>query len=185
VADGFSGVVLTGGRSTRMGQDKSLLVVDGEAMATRVMRALREAGASEVACVGGDVDALHALGMIAIPDETPDAGPLGGLLAGMAWAAEPATIVAPCDLTDPSAAQFQQLLGAFVDSDALAAVPIVDGRWRPLPVVVRAAAHDELSQAFAAGERAVHRAIERIDFLAVDVGAVPDADTPEDLSRRR
>jgi hypothetical protein len=54
-----------------------------------------------------------------------------------------------------------------------------------LPAALRAQARDTLSEAFAGGERAVHRALERIDFLAVDVGAMSDADTPEDLSRRR
>ena len=37
----------------------------------------------------------------------------------------------------------------------------------------------------AEGERAVHRAMERLDFVAVDVGALADADTPEDLPGHR
>lgn len=168
-----------------MGRDKALLPIDNVPMATRVVRALEDAGATEVACVGGDIDALRALGHFAIVDEHPDAGPLGGVLTGVAWASEPITVVAPCDLLLPSAGPFRELVAALTESDAMAAVPIVDGRWRPLPAALRSSVLTRLSESFASGERAVHRAVERLDFLAVDVGALPDADTPEDLSDRR
>ena len=185
MVDGWSGVVLTGGRSERMGRDKALLPIGDEPMATRVVRALKEAGATEVTCVGGDITALRALGHAAIDDDTRDAGPLGGVLTGLAWASEQITVVTPCDLLVPSAGPFRALVAALVGSDALAAVPVVDGRWRPLPAALRAAARPALSQAFAEGERAVHRAMERLDLLVVDVGGLPDADTPEDIRDHR
>jgi molybdopterin-guanine dinucleotide biosynthesis protein A len=138
-----------------------------------------------VACVGGDVAALRALDLVAIDDEDPDAGPLGGILSGMAWAREGITVVTPCDLLDPSARPFRELVAALVAGDVTAAVPIVDGRWRPLPAALRRSARPVLSEAFGAGERAVHRAMERLDFVAVDVGALTDADSPEDLPGHR
>ncbi|MEY2422939.1 MAG: hypothetical protein QOI95_3006 [Acidimicrobiaceae bacterium] len=177
--------MLTGGRSQRMGRDKALLVVDGEPMARRVARALTEAGAAEVLCVGGDIDALRALGLVAIDDEHADAGPLSGVLTGMAAASEPITVVAPCDLVDPTERSFRDLVRALAAGEAMAAVPIVDGRWRPLPAALRTSAHPALVEAFAEGERAVRRALERLDLVAIDVGALPDADTPEDLPDRR
>ena len=144
-----------------------------------------DAGATEVACVGGDVVALRALGHVAIDDDDPDEGPLGGVLTGLAWAREPITVVAPCDLVIPSERPFRELVAALITSDTLAAVPIVDGRWRPLPAALRAESRSTLAEAFADGERAVHRAMERLDFVAVDVGALPDADSPEDLPGHR
>ena len=44
----FSGAVLTGGASRRMGRDKALVLVDGETLGERVVDALRRAGASDV-----------------------------------------------------------------------------------------------------------------------------------------
>jgi molybdopterin-guanine dinucleotide biosynthesis protein A len=64
-------------------------------------------------------------------------------------------------------------------------VPIVDGQWRPLPAALRTAAGPVLAEAFAEGERAVHRALERLDFVTVDVGVLTDADTPKDLPDHR
>ena len=168
-----------------MGRDKALLRIDGEPMAIRAAHALQQAGAVEVVCVGGDLEALRALGLVALDDAYPNAGPLGGVLEGMAWANEHVTVITPCDLVAPSAAAFAKLVDALLSSDALAAVPVVDGQWRPLPIALRAAASPLLSEAFAEGERAVHRAIERLIFVAVDVGPLTDADTPEDLPDHR
>lgn len=44
----FSAVVLAGGRSSRMGREKALLTVDGEAMWRRQREVLRAAGAAEI-----------------------------------------------------------------------------------------------------------------------------------------
>ena len=185
MGDDWAGVVLTGGRSRRMGRDKALVEIDGEAMAASVARALTDAGASDVVCVGGDTDALRSLGLAAIEDDHPDAGPLGGILSGLAWAPEELAVVAPCDLVSPSARPFRDLAAKLMAGRAMAAVPIVDGHWRPLPAALRTSARDALAEAFADGERAVHRAMERLDFVTVDVGALRDADTPEDLPGHR
>ncbi|MEY2460667.1 MAG: hypothetical protein QOG30_2497 [Acidimicrobiaceae bacterium] len=168
-----------------MGRDKALLRIDGEPMALRVAHALAEAGADEVVCVGGDLEALRVLGLVALDDDDPNPGPLGGVLTGMAWASHPVTVVTPCDLLVPSARAFRQLVDALADSGAVAAVPIVDGHWRPLPVALRGLARAALAEAFAGGERAVHRAMEGVARVEVDLGPLTDADTPEDLPGHR
>jgi molybdopterin-guanine dinucleotide biosynthesis protein A len=135
--------------------------------------------------VGGDLEALRALGLVALDDDYADPGPLGGVLTGMAWAREEVTVVTPCDLLVPSAQAFRELVAALIGSEAIAAVPIVDGRWRPLPAALRAPARGVLADAFAGGERAVHRAMDGLARVAVDVGPLTDADTPEDLPDHR
>lgn len=168
-----------------MGRDKALLRIDGEPMAVRAAHALKEAGAIEVVCVGGDLEALRALGLVALDDDYPNAGPLGGVLTALAWANNQIAVVTPCDLLVPSARPFRELVSALAVSEATVAVPIVDGQWRPLPAALRSLVRPALADAFAEGERAVHRALERLDFVAVDVGPLPDADTPEDLPDHR
>ena len=48
----FSGAVLTGGRSRRMGTDKALVAVEGRPMVVRVAAALRAAGARGLPVAG-------------------------------------------------------------------------------------------------------------------------------------
>jgi molybdopterin-guanine dinucleotide biosynthesis protein A len=164
-----------------MGRDKALLPIANAPMAVRVVRALEEAGALDVVCVGGDTPALTALGLDAIDDDYPEGGPLGGVISGLSHADEQVTLITPCDLTEPDPAAFRSLVAVLLQSDALVAVPIVGGVWRPLPAAFRAGSRRGLLEAFEAGERAVHRAIERLDFVSADVGPLPDANSPEDL----
>jgi molybdopterin-guanine dinucleotide biosynthesis protein A len=169
-----------------MGQDKALLRVDGEPMALRVANALRAAGADSVVCVGGDEPSLRALGLDVIADDQPGEGPLVGFLGALRWSATAITVVSPCDLISPRASSFRTLVEALSgDASALAAVPIVDGRWRALPIALRSSAAPMLTESFTAGERAVHRALERVPFVEVDAGPLADADEPEDLDGRR
>src|SRR5437016_12106711 len=102
VDERFDAFVLTGGKSERMGRDKALMPIDGVPMATRVARALEQAGADNVTCVGGDVIALRELGLVAVVDEWEGTGPLGGVISSLGATSAPLSLVAPCDLLDPS-----------------------------------------------------------------------------------
>ena len=182
----FEAFVLTGGRSERMGRDKALLEIDGVPMARRVTDALERAGAARVRCVGGDVEALTALGLDALDDEHPGAGPLAGVMVALKASTQHLTLVAPCDLIDPRPERFAELVVGLVGSArAQAAVPLVDGTWRPLPCALRSTALTRLGDAFAAGERAVHRGLAELERIEVDAGSFPDADTPDDLRGHR
>src|SRR5260370_33366300 len=76
-----AGFVLAGGRSSRMGQDKALLTLGGEALVKRGVRKLSEVCA-EVSISGGTED-LTRFGNV-IPDKNPGCGPLGGIVAALA-----------------------------------------------------------------------------------------------------
>ncbi len=95
-----SGIVLTGGESRRMGRDKALLPVGTPptALAVRVAGALRAGACPDITCVGGDLAALRALGLDAVPDDHPGEGPLGGVLTGLRTAALGIVLVLACDL---------------------------------------------------------------------------------------
>ncbi len=172
--------MLTGGASRRMGTDKALVEIDGLAMAARVARALRTAGATEVVCVGGDLRTLAALGLDARPDRHPGAGPLGGVLTALALSANPTVVAAPCDLLSPDAAAFTALLRALdADPAALAASP---SPTDPLPVALRRRALPALVRIFDHGERSLHRAFAALPHVAAPLAAGADADGPGDLA---
>jgi len=70
-------LLLAGGKSSRMGQDKSRLEIEGRTLLDRSLDLLRQTGAGRV-LISGDVS-----GYDCIPDLLPDCGPLGGLHAVM------------------------------------------------------------------------------------------------------
>jgi molybdopterin-guanine dinucleotide biosynthesis protein A len=183
----WSGAVLTGGRSARMGRNKALVEVDGIAMACRVASALVAAGAAEVFCVGGDEAALAALGLEVVADAHPGDGPLGGVLTALRRARHPVVLLAPCDLLAPDVDDLRRTVAVLAGTAPTvdAAVPVVGGRLQPLDGAFRQHAAAALGDAFAGGERSVKRALRDIEVVEVEgfaADAFADADTPADLA---
>ena len=83
------GLVLAGGRASRMGGgDKTLLKVGGATILARVLTRIRPHCTSIVLNANGDASRFSAFGLPLVADEVPDfAGPLAGILAGLEWAA--------------------------------------------------------------------------------------------------
>ena len=185
----FTGAVLCGGGSRRMGRDKALVVVDGRALAVRVADTLRAAGAAGVVAVGGDAAALAALGLAVVPDDEPGAGPLAGIVTALRHRPGPGDgvmFVAACDLVTPSPAAVRATVAALgAEPGRDLTVPVAGGRRQWMHAAWRHRAGAPLAAALAAGERAVHAAVAaaglRVVELAVPAAAVADADTPGDL----
>ncbi len=77
------GVILAGGKSSRMGTDKAGLRIDGESMLLRMRRVLKAAGCMQVMLSGHARDDWHA---DTIPDKLSDTGPVGGIVSTLCWA---------------------------------------------------------------------------------------------------
>lgn len=179
----FSGAVLAGGRSRRMGQDKAFVEVDGVPMVERVAAALREVGAAEIRITGGDQDRLEALGLIVDPDAEPHAGPLAALIASLEQGRHDPVVVLACDLPWVSAGAIGRVLDALDQADA--AVP-TDGEQRQwLYGVWRRRCLPSMRAAYEAGDRAIHRAVRDLDVrvvAGVSPAVLADADRPGDLA---
>ena len=202
----FSGVILTGGASRRMGTDKALVPIprpvdparEGRAdpadpahatvpLVAVAAEALRQAGAHDITCIGGDQRALEELGLAWHPDDAPGEGPLAGLVTGLRVAPLPMVVVLTCDLPAIDGASVRGLVNALsLAGDADAAMPERGGRLQILTAAYRRSVLPVLEAAFADGERSVRRAvapltIEVIDHL--DADRLVDVDSPDDLDR--
>lgn len=71
-------IILVGGASSRMGEDKAALDWGGRRAVDRVADLAREAGAGRVMTAGGDY------GLPFVADPAPQAGPVAGVLAAAA-----------------------------------------------------------------------------------------------------
>lgn len=85
-----AGVILSGGRSSRMGGgDKSLMPLGGSTLLGRIVRRLQPQVQALAISANGDTGRFSAFGLPVLPDTVPGfAGPLAGVLAAMEWADE-------------------------------------------------------------------------------------------------
>lgn len=182
-----AGLLLTGGRSTRMGVDKAALVVDGVTLAERAAAAL-VAVVSPVLEVGPGYSSLAV-----VTEETPGAGPLGALVAGAAALASRGhgggAVVLATDLPYVTAGLVRVL--ASHPSDATI-VPLVNGRRQLVAARYSPQALDRAPALFAAGRRSLSALVDELDIVDlteddlaffVDLRELQDVDTPADLSR--
>ncbi|URX64413.1 molybdenum cofactor guanylyltransferase [Luteibacter anthropi] len=84
------GLILAGGRSSRMGHDKALLKIDGTTLLNRTSQVLRDAGADLVVVSGSRPGG--------IPDHFDNAGPLGGIASAAPFLPDGRWLVVPVDM---------------------------------------------------------------------------------------
>ena len=97
---GLAAVILAGGEARRMGgADKPLLRLGGQTLLARILATLAPDHAHIAISASGD-PARFRTTLPILPDPIPGQGPLGGVLAGLEWAAglgAPALLTVPGD----------------------------------------------------------------------------------------
>jgi molybdopterin-guanine dinucleotide biosynthesis protein A len=112
-----------------MGRDKALLKLDGETLAARGLRKLRNVCA-EVAIAGGS-DELRGLARL-IPDRWPLCGPLGGIVSALEQSAYEWNLFLAVDMPFVPELKLRELVDRLAVGRQLLSVPQVDGRVHPL-----------------------------------------------------
>ena len=124
--------ILAGGASSRMGTDKSQLLIERQTFTDRIANTLRKVTDS-VTIVGRSLDASS---LPSVPDIYPQWGALGGLHAALSASDREWAIVVACDLPFVTPELFLHLGGMRLDHDAV--VPVQqDGRPQPLAALYR------------------------------------------------
>lgn len=194
------GVILSGGRSSRMGRPKALLATGAaETFVARVARTLREGGVDGVVVVAPDEELAIELRcavesdaqparVVVNPD--PSRGQLSSLLIGLRAIDRPgvdAMLVTLVDIPLVSAHTVQRLIEAYRRSRAPVVRPAQAGRPNHgHPVLFDRALFGELREAdLATGAKSVVRAHlnEVLDVPVDDPGAFLDIDTPDAYAR--
>lgn len=179
----FSGAVLAGGQSTRMGTDKAFVEIEGRTLVARTAGVLEVAGAAEVFVVGGDAARLAEAGLRHEPDARPGAGPLAATATALDRAVHDLVLVVACDLPDLGPRTVTEVVGALVHGSGhpQVAVPIVDGRRQYLCSAWDRSALDVVQSVVARGGAAMHEAFDTLEVVEVRPGrpqALRDIHTP-------
>jgi len=129
----WTGIILAGGMSSRMGSNKALLPLNGSIVLEKVAAALTPAVSRVIVAAGPNVDAYQAFGYTCVEDRYPGKGPLAGLHAALEASETEWNLVCACDLPliQPSFFAAMQWL-AESDRRPSAMVPRLEGRVHPL-----------------------------------------------------
>lgn len=150
--------------------------------------ALRRAGCTEIASVGGPHRSDTPTGGVHLIDLHPDEGPLGGIITALRWSPQDLIVVLACDMPFVDVTVVSRLTAAAIaDPAAAVVVARVGGRAQPLTAVWRRSrARDELERGFAEGVRAPRLMLDRLVCGIVDdldPDRLVDIDSPEDVER--
>lgn len=173
------GVVLCGGRSSRMGRPKALLPFGEETLVQRVVRILSGVVDPIVVVAAAD-QALPALPSTVrvVRDVQEYAGPLAGMGLGLAALAADAdaAYVSACDAPLLRTDFVRHVIAALGDHDA--AVPWDDGFYHPLAGVYRTNLSAKIEALVAAGQLRPLHLIESVRTRPIpldDLGGVDSA----------
>ena len=173
----IGGAVLCGGRSSRMGNDKAFVDLNGVQLAVRTATVLAEAGCTSVVLTGRQ-PALARLGLPVVADA--DVGfhhPLLGVSAALRNATTSLVLFAPCDVINLRPSHLEPLLG-----HGGPCVTVHRSQVHPLLCVI-AADQAERALQFARDGRSAKDFVFELPRIDVPLPALTDANSPEDLAR--
>jgi len=162
--------VLAGGRSSRMGSDKALELFAGRPLIAHALSVLAEVAAGPR--IAG-VRSMLAGFAEEIPDTFADAGPLGGVHAGLGASPAEWNIFLPVDVPLMPASLLRCLVERAMLTEAPVTVAKLNGRMEPFPVVLRRLVLRQIAELIARRETACHAAWQSIPrALGVELDAV-------------
>jgi molybdenum cofactor guanylyltransferase len=148
-ARGAAAIVLAGGRSSRMGTPKALLLFDDTPLIAHVVATLRRRFA-EIAVVAAPGQSLPSLPATLVRDEVEYQGPVAGIYYGLRAVAGEVSFVTSCDSAFLNLDLISYLVSLIPEHDVV--VPHWEGRYQPLHAIYRRSVLPHLAGQLARGE---------------------------------
>lgn len=195
MAGQIAGLILAGGRSSRMGgTDKTLLPLGGRPMIGRVLDRLRPQAAPIAINTNADPELFAGFGAEIIADTIAGyQGPLAGVLAGLEWAAQEPAVSHVLSVAGDTPFFPASLAAQLASGGSLGAVAASNGRVHPTFALWPVSARHALAAFLESSDtRRVMTFIDQagldvVDFPAEQFGARTvdpffNINTPEDLA---
>lgn len=175
----WTGVVLAGGKSTRMGQDKALLEVDGKPLLLHAIEKLKP-HIRELFVIGEPRKYGHIWPDV-MPDEIPGLGPLGGITTAMGNARHDRLLVLAVDVPGVNARLLERLTRELPD-DADALIPRHNGDLEPLVAAYHRCCVEPFMDHITRSQLSIQAALADVRTAYMDIQPGDDG-WPEDLFR--
>ncbi|AEE13884.1 Molybdopterin-guanine dinucleotide biosynthesis protein A [Thermodesulfobium narugense DSM 14796] len=125
----FSIAILAGGKSSRMGQEKSLIELNGKTMIERIVEEFSSVS-DDIFIITNKEELYSFLNIEKYQDIYKDFGPLGGIHSALKHSTNQKVLVISCDMPFVDKDFAQYLFGQSTDYDVT--VPVYRGSYEPL-----------------------------------------------------
>ena len=122
-------IILSGGKSSRMGTNKALLKINDKTNIERIRDRLKP-HFDDIILVTNNSEDYRFLGLKMTKDQFPGMGPLAGLHAGLSVSDYETNIIVACDMPFVSGELAETFCSKLSGHDAV--VPVIHGKQQPL-----------------------------------------------------
>ena len=165
----FTLVVLAGGASSRMGKEKSDLILDGQTFLETQIRKGRQLGAKKILISGYHGDCCSEE---VVPDRIPGQGPLGGLESCLRKAETAKCLVLGVDTPLVPMEELRSLLKyTMEEADKPVTMLCHNGKEESLMAVYDASLYKDITAFLESGRSSVYRFLNTIGYSLYHTGA--------------
>lgn len=136
----ITGIILVGGKSSRMGSDKGIVKLNGKTFIEHILEAILP-NVNEVLIIANN-DNYNNLGYKVIKDKIKDCGPLGGIYTGLMNSKTENNIVVSCDIPFINSDLVKYIIENTSNADIT--VPVYKGNIEPLCAVYTKRTSDQI-----------------------------------------
>jgi molybdopterin-guanine dinucleotide biosynthesis protein A len=130
----LSVAIMAGGKSSRMGQDKSFVLFEGRPMIETIIERVTGLG-DELIIITNKPDEYAHFGLPLFSDVYPDHGSLGGIFTAVHYATHPHTLIVACDMPWLNRSLLKHMISLRQEAD------IIVPRWSEFPEPLHAIYH--------------------------------------------
>ena len=188
--EGVSAFIVAGGKSSRMGEDKALLKLDGQTLLERALELAH--GVSRDVRVVGSPDKFAAFAPV-IEDVFRDQGPLAGIHAALKSSSNDLNLILAVDLPFLKSNFLHYLISQARVTTALVTLPRAAGAWQTLCAVYRRGFAEYAEQSLREGKNKIDPLFSRVETKVIEEhelvqqGFSPDifqnVNTPDEFRR--
>jgi molybdenum cofactor guanylyltransferase len=161
--------ILAGGKSRRMGQNKSFVPLHGRPLIEHILDQL--ATLELPTCiVTNEPDAYARYGLPLVPDVVPDRGALGGICTALHYSRTPYVLCAACDMPFLNPALLRLLIQRRADYEAVAAR--LDEIWQVFPGVYSRTCLPKLQASLRTGQLKLQTILSALQIYPLEISEI-------------
>jgi molybdopterin-guanine dinucleotide biosynthesis protein A len=186
----MTAIILAGGKSSRMGQDKALLKFGGKTLVENLIEIVAPLF-DETLLIVNEGKKFMGLGLKEAriyEDWVKDEGPLSGIYTGLSWSRNEASCVLTCDMPFIDRYLIYQLMRFWKREFDVVCFTDPDGKVQPFPGIYQKRRRSLIRLLFRRQEASMKRYLERVRVEEIplhpsDMKSLLNMNTPEDYAQ--